>query len=100
MRRHLLGMIAVLLLAGAVVFWIWPPEGAAGQQFEAACWRVGALVAVFWLAYPQLHRVPSWLWPSLTVSLVVLAVRPKYFLLAVPIIVALAVLRPRFGRRR
>ncbi len=100
MRRHLLGIVAVLLFAGAVAFWIWPPEGAAAQQFEAACWRVGALVAVFWLAYPQLYRVPSWLWPALTVSLAVLAIRPKYFVLAVPIIVALAILRPRIGRRR
>ncbi len=99
MRRHLLGIIALLLLVGAGAFWIWPPEGSAAGQFEAACWRVGALVAVLWMAYPQLHRTPAWLWPGLTVLLVILAIRPKYFLLAVPIIVVLAILRPRIGRR-
>ena len=100
MRRHLLGIIALLLLAGAAVYWIWPPEGSAAQQFEAACWRVGALMAVLWLAYPQLLRLPGWLWPGLTMLLMILAIRPKYFLLAVPVIVALAVLRPRLGRRK
>lgn len=100
MRRHLIGVIALLLAAGAVFFWVWPPAGSASQQFEAACWRVGALMAVLWLAYDELHRVPAWLWPGLLTLAVVLAIRRQWLLLFIPIIVALAILRPRFGRPR
>lgn len=100
MRRHLIGIIALLLLVGAVVFWIWPPNGAAAQQFESACWRVGAIMSVIWLAYYEIHRMPVWLLAGLPVLVIVLALRPRYFLVAVPIIIVLAILKPRVGKRR
>ena len=99
MRRHLIGIIALSLLVGAVAFWIWPPRGSWQGQLEAACWRVGALAAVIWLAYDQVKRMPGWLLGLLLAFLVIVALRPRVALLAIPIIVALAILRPRFGRR-
>ena len=100
MRKHLIGIIALVLLSGAVFFWINPPDEGIGFGLEAACWRVGALMTVLWLAYDELYRVPAWLWPMALTLLVILAIRPRWFVFAVPIIVALAILRPRFGRRQ
>ncbi len=100
MRRHLIGIIALLLLIGAVVFWIWPPEGSAGLQLEAACWRVGALMSVLWVAYPQVHHMPVWLWAAIPVLIIILARWPRYFLVAIPVLIALAILKPRTTQRR
>jgi len=97
----LIGILALALLFGAGVFWLWPPTGDSGwlAQLEAACWRLGPLLVVLWLAFPDLHRVPAWLWPSLLILLLILSRWPRAFLLAVPLLVALAILQPRIGRR-
>ena len=101
MRRHAIGIITLLLLAGAAAFWIWPQSGSTwAPQFEAACWRVGALMGVLWIAYPDLKRIPPWFWGVLVAALVIVAVRPRVALAAVPVLLVLAVLRPRVGRRR
>ena len=69
-------------------------------QIEAACWRMGTLLTVLWLAYEELRRLPRWLFGVLLATAVIAAIKPKTLLLAVPIIVGLAILRPRFGRPR
>ncbi len=100
MRRHIIGIIALLLLLGACIYWISPPQSEWSHQLEAACWRVGPLLVMLWIAYPQLHYMPGWLWAAVPVLVIVLARWPRGFLLAIPLVIALAVLQPRFGRRR
>jgi hypothetical protein len=97
-RRHLIGIIALLCLLGYLAFRIWPPQETWQQVLEGGCARGGALAAVAWLAYPDIRRMPGWLWGVLLAILVVVAIRPRTVLLAIPVIVALAILRPRFGR--
>ena len=100
MRRHLIGIIALLLLAAAVTLWIWRPQGA-GEFFTLGAFvRVGTVMAALWLAYPQVHRMPAWFWFSLPALLIILAIRPKWFLVAVPIVIALAILKPQIGKRQ
>ena len=98
MRRHILGIMSLLLIAGAVFFWAWPPQNAAAQQFEAACWRLGALTSILWLAYKDVRRLPAWAGLVLLGFVVVVAIRPRLFLVAIPVILALAILRPRIGK--
>ena len=100
MRRHLIGIIAVLSLLGAVACEIWPPQEAWGATLQSGLCRGGVLAAVVWLAYPEIRRMPAWLWSMLLGILVVVAIRPRTVIVAVPIIIALAILRPRIGRRR
>jgi hypothetical protein len=100
MRRHAVGIIAVLLLLGAVAFWIWPAEGEGHPALEAACWRVGALMAVLWAAWPDIGRLPRWMAWAIPVLVVLLALRPRWFLLAIPILIVLAILKPRTTSRR
>jgi hypothetical protein len=99
MRRNAIGIIAIVLFVGAVYFRVCPPEGAFWTQFEAACWRVGALMAVIWLAYPEVARLPGWALGMVPLLGLVLAIRPKYLLIAVPIVIAMAILKPRVRRR-
>ncbi len=100
MRRHALGIIALLCLVGTVVFWLQPPRDAWQAQAEAACWRGGTLAALLWLAFDQLQRLPGWLLGLLLASVAIVAIRPKTALLAIPLLIVLAILRPRFGRRK
>ncbi len=100
MRRHLIGVLAILLVAGAVYFWITPPVGAAAKQMEAACWRVGTLCTVLWAAFPQVHRLPGWIWAVSVAALLAVAVKPRLALAIVPVIIALAILRPRIGKKK
>ena len=55
--------MAIALLIGGLVFWIWPPaEQGLMVQLEATCWRIGGCLAVLWLAYPDLRNIPRWFW--------------------------------------
>lgn len=100
MRRHAVGIIAVLLFLGAVAFVIWPPEHSGYQQLQAACWRVGALMAVWWLAYDEIMRLPGWILLAIPGLALVLAIRPRWFFLALPLVILLVILRPRNHNRR
>lgn len=95
MRRHAVGVIAIVLLLLAAWYWVSPPTGPAGQELQAAFGRIGGVMVVVWLAYDQLKRVPSWLFWTLPVLLFALAFRPRWLLVLVPLVFALAILRPR-----
>ncbi len=99
MRRHAVGILAIALLLGAAAFLIWPPQESGYQQLQAACWRVGALMAVWWLAYDEVMRLPSWILAVIPALALVVAVRPRWFLIALPIVIGLLILRPRPRRR-
>lgn len=92
MRRHILGICALLLLAGAVYFRIQPPESDVGVGLHSACMRVGALCAVLWLAYRDLVRLPPWIGSVILVAAIFVAVRPKLAVIAVPLVISLMIL--------
>ncbi|MFW6124730.1 MAG: hypothetical protein ACOC46_01170 [Pirellulales bacterium] len=101
MRRHVLGIIGLLLLAGAVYFRLRPLADERWQVWIlSAATRLGPVLVILWFAYEDLRRMPGWLLPVVLLTLVVLAIRPKLLLLTVPVLAALAVLRPRFGSSR
>jgi len=81
MRRHTIGILALLLLGVASGLWLW---GAAGDYWQVGpfCWRLGAVLGVWWLAYPDLAR-----WP-------------RYVILVIPVLAVLAILRPRWGAKQ
>ena len=100
MRRHAIGIIAVVLLLGAAALWIWPLEASWYEPLKAACSRLGPFMAVLWLAYDEVKRLPPWLLATVPGLVLVLAVRPRWFLIALPIVIALAILKPRAPSRR
>ena len=97
MHRPTIGVIALVLLATALVLALWPFSDSSTQQFESACWRIGAVMAALWLAHPQLKRLPRWALPALLVLILVIARWPRMLALAIAILLAFAFLRPRAG---
>jgi hypothetical protein len=94
MRRHALGIIALLLLAAAgVLAIVHPTEG----MWLGALLRVGGLLGAVWLAYPHLQRVPWWLMLVLLlvgVALLILFRQPRMLLLLLVVGIVWYRLRP------
>jgi hypothetical protein len=71
MRRHLAGLIAFVLLGIAAMVYLYPPlEGYRAAALVGL--RVGIIMGVLWLAWPDLHRLPRWAWFALPVGLIAL----------------------------
>ncbi len=99
MRRHALGILALALLATAAYLAIRGPQEGLSYQVEINSIRVGALLAVFWIAYWDLTRIPPWLWVIFVPVVAILIVRPRWFFFLIPIVLLLAVLHPRITAR-
>jgi hypothetical protein len=99
MRRRAIGLIAIVLLVIAVVMQIGQWQDPNATDLESACLRIGAVMAVMWLAYEHLHRVPAWAWFTLPVFLVALARRPQWLVFLIPLAIALSLLRPKPNSR-
>lgn len=103
MRRHLVGVLALVLVLSAAVSLPFAEHGGLVYQFGANALRVGALLGVFWLAYGDLMRIPGWLWAALLPVVVILFIRPRWMFFLIPLALAFAVLHPRIwpsGRKR
>ncbi|NLS97927.1 MAG: hypothetical protein GXX96_37790 [Planctomycetaceae bacterium] len=99
MQRHILGICALFLLAGAVYFRIRPPESDFTVTFYAACTRVGTLCAALWLAYRDLERLPRWIGSVILVAAITIAYRPRLAVIAIPLVIALTVLGWKKNKR-
>jgi hypothetical protein len=97
MQRSIIGILALVLLAASLLSWVWP-AAEAFVQFDGFCVRLGAILAVWWLAYPDLARLPAWILAGVPVLVIILARWPRFFWLFIPVVVVLAVLKPRWGR--
>jgi len=103
MHRPTVGIIAVVLLVAAAVLYF-SPEGTFGESTNtepllAACMRIGALMAVLWLALPDTRETSSLLFlVAMILIAVTLALRPRYAPFVIGGLLIYAVLRPR--RRR
>ena len=100
MRRHLIGIIALVLLVSALGMWLWMPVASANREaLMGAFGRVGILMGLFWVAYCDLQRIPAWLLAAVPALLVVLALKPRWFLFLLPMVLVLAFLFPRIKSR-
>jgi hypothetical protein len=95
-----MGGIAVALLAVGIAFTIWPPGQAAASFLQGSCIKSGLVLGAAWLAYPQLNRLPGWLFSGLIVFLIAAAIRPKvvmalsrYAVFLLPLLFAIWLLR-------
>jgi len=92
-QRTKIGWLALVLMsAGAVLL-----TGVAGDQSSAvapAFVRVGVVLGALWLAYADLSRVPARLWIAGTAALLVLALRPRWWPVALLVFVTLLLMRP------
>lgn len=97
MHRPTVGILALLLLALAIALLFLPP----GYEDAVTTWqsplvRVGMLLAVVWLAHPQLKNFPYWV---LLVGggiciLLITAMKPRVLVLVILVGILLLKLRP------
>ncbi len=98
MRRHLLGIIALASLATAAITAWYPPLGPY-QTAGAMGLRIGLVLGALWLAWPDLHRLPGWVWYVLPIVVIVLIYAKGYLLFLIPIFAAAAILYMLYRRR-
>jgi hypothetical protein len=94
-RRNILGISAAALLLAAGAVWLWMPQA---ELTLAFCWRGGALLAVAWLAYEDVQRLPGWLLLAVPAVLIVVARWPRLIVAIVPLLLVLALLRRMAGK--
>ena len=95
-RRPLIGGIALVLLVSGFASLQFPHLiGASADTVSAGCIRIGAIMAALWLAYRDLHRVPSWLWTGLVVVLAIVALRPRAALVILPMLLVIWMVMPK-----
>ena len=97
MRRHLLGIIALLLIVVGVAALL--AGGWANGPFSfvpSSCIRVGMVLGTLWLAFPQIMdlttKVPPWLIGAILLGCITIAIRPQSIALIAPLIGALIVM--------
>jgi hypothetical protein len=107
MRRHLIGIIAVALLMLAAIATVWPSGAPFWEFCQSMSWRLGAVMAFWWLAYPEAVKLPVWLWfvlPALLVALLMKGPARWLILVLLAAMVMLTMLKPRpkaeGGRRK
>ena len=98
MRRHTVGIIALLLLVTA-------SYGFAQHGFQGgdisflwnSCWRMGLVMGAMWLALPQLlnltRNVSPWLLALLSLIGAFLVIRPRSIIFLGPVLLILALLQ-------
>ena len=98
-QRTKVGLISLVLLLVSAALVVWPlSDPTTHVAVQGACVRIGLIMAAIWLALPQLSVLPGWLVALVTLSAVIIAFRPKYAIIAVPLVIAFLVLRPRGPR--
>jgi len=95
LRRNGLALLTLILIGGIIFFEFRPPSNSFETMCQAACWRMGPLTAVIWLAYYHILALPTWLVLIVPATLLVAVLRPRALLFFLPLFILIAVLRPR-----
>lgn len=95
--RATIGMIALVLLG--VSFFTRDSATDSLSGVGGASFRVGVVMALWWLAYQQTQRLPRWLAVACAVTLLLVMRWPKMLLVAIPLLAVLWFLGPRTRRR-
>jgi hypothetical protein len=101
-KRTAIALLALLLLAIGFALWLGGATGAAAVECQASSLRLGVLCCLVWLAYPELIKLPSWLFPALFCTALA-AYRWRWLFALVPLVAAVGWLlqpRPRRKARR
>ena len=93
--RTKVGILAIALLLAALVLALLPQQSDETAMWGAACQRVGFVLAVMWLALPELQRMNPWYAVAVIGVLIVMARFPRYLVGAVIVAVLFLFLRPR-----
>jgi hypothetical protein len=77
LQRHLAGLCGLLMVTAGIVLSIWPLGGDSTPFWQGSSVKAGLALLAFWLAYPELDRLPGWLVTTILVVLLIFAIRPR-----------------------
>jgi len=98
-RRHLLGLVTLAsFVLAAIVSW-YPPL-ANYPMIRDMGLRVGLILGAFWLAWPDLHRLPRWVWYVLPIGFMVLIYARIYLIFLIPLFAVATFLHILYRRIR
>ena len=95
MHRPTVGLIALVCLAAAAWLWWFPLTWQGSAALQGATTRIGLVMGAIWLALPQLSRIPGWILQLVAATALIVAVRPKFAIVAIPVLLAYLILRPK-----
>jgi hypothetical protein len=97
-----MGVAGTLLLITGICLWIWPPTDASSTFWHGSSIKSGLVLLAAWLAFPQLNRLPGWLWMTIVGFALAIAIRPRMVIaitrvawIFAPILFVIWLLRPR-----
>jgi hypothetical protein len=90
-QRQGIGIVAIVLLLVGAFLALAGWEGAGYAQWENIAWRLSAVFALWWLAYPEFSRLPRWAWLIIPALLVMVALGPRRLLAIAPLLVRVLV---------
>lgn len=93
-RRLIVGILAVVLFVAGGAVWAFVPGGS-DSVVTMTCWRLGAVLAVWWLAYPDLIRLPGWMVVIVLLTIPMVLRWPKILLVLLPALAIVAIIKPR-----
>jgi hypothetical protein len=95
LRRHLLGILALVLMGAGLFLWTQSPDETL-RAIGSMSWRIGLTLAVLWLALPQVvvlaANVPPRTLAVIVMGGLIVAVRPRMFPIVILILAALGVM--------
>lgn len=97
MSRTLLGLVALVFLLGGGLAVAFGLTHQSDWVSGAVAVRVGAVLGVIWLALPEIRRTSPRTLMLVAILAVVVVLRPKLVLVALPVAVAVALLMPGRG---
>lgn len=84
-RRVLIGWIALGTLGAGIATWMFPGVFANSHVVIGAFLRIGTIMSILWLAYPDLKVIPSWAWTTIILASLIIAVRPRAAFVLLPL---------------
>ena len=102
MHRPTLGLISLVLVIGGTILMVRPIDG--DSYVGAISLRAGLVLGAIWVSLPNIRRAPRWLLAAVAILAVILIVRPRLLLYALPVAAVVALIgatsRPRNHRTK
>lgn len=97
MRRHAIGILALLLLAiGFIGLLVYGVDDDRTSMLLSMCMRIGIVLGTIWLAFPQLLQLAGksspWMLILLVVCGLIVAMRPRTIFVIGPLLFVLGIL--------
>ena len=100
-RRHIVGILALILFATASILYLkGEPKEGTEVLFYGACCRCAPVLFLIWLAWKPLEKLPPWLFVSLPIIVAAMLIHKRLIVVAVPVSVLVAFLNRPIKKRK